>query len=204
MSRHVHGERKGNVIDRNGAVCQSLVLSHEFEQNTPWNLRQARTRVEARMTMQHFKTGLLGIGAALALVVTGCATQGDDNRTAGRVVDDNAITRDIASSLRSEPVYKFGDVDVKTYNGVVQLSGFVTTDEQKQRAAQIAQESPGVNQVVNALTLKPELSPTGRQEPPPVRDITSDVNHSITNSVDATSDTLDRNLNDLHDATTPR
>lgn len=154
--------------------------------------------------MRHFKTGLFGIGAALALVVTGCATQGDDNRTAGRVVDDNAITRDIESSLRSEPVYKFGDVDVKTYNGVVQLSGFVTTDEQKQRAAQIAQESPGVNQVVNALTLKPELTPTGRQEPPPVRDITSDVNRDVTNSVDDASDTLNRNLDEVDEATTQR
>jgi hypothetical protein len=157
------------------------------------------------MNMRHFKTGLLGITAAVALTVTGCVTQGDDNRTAGRVVDDNAITRNIESNLRGEPVFKFGDVDVKTYSGVVQLSGFVTTDEQKRRAAEIAQNVPGVNQVVNAITLKPQLSPTGRDEVPPVRNISDDVdisdddvniNDNVDNSgtypINSASNTVDR------------
>jgi hyperosmotically inducible protein len=86
------------------------------------------------------------------------------------MVDDSRITADVQKDLKFEPVYKFSDVDVKTFNGVVQLSGFVTTDEQKRRAGEIAQQAPGVSQVVNSITLKPQITPTGRdQSPPPAR-----------------------------------
>lgn len=114
-----------------------------------------------------------GMGAALALTgLTGCESwrsHETGERTAGRMVDDHRITADVQRDLKAEPVYKFGDVDVKTFNGVVQLSGFVNTDEQKRRAGEIAQKEPGVAQVVNNITLKPEVTPTGRpaQAPPP-------------------------------------
>lgn len=99
--------------------------------------------------------------------LTGCQTwghRGDGERTAGRMVDDAKITADVQKDLKLEPVYKFSDVDVKTFNGVVQLSGFVTTDEQKRRAGEIAQKTEGVTQVVNSITLKPQITPTGREE----------------------------------------
>jgi osmotically-inducible protein OsmY len=97
--------------------------------------------------------------------LTGCSTWGprqDSERTAGRVVDDTKITAQVKTDLNREPVYKFNDVDVKTFNGVVQLSGFVNTDEQKRRAGEIAQQAYGVAQVVNSITLKPNITPTGR------------------------------------------
>jgi hyperosmotically inducible protein len=79
------------------------------------------------------------------------------------MVDDHKITAQIKSDLNHEPTYKFNDVDVKTFNGVVQLSGFVNTEDQKRRAAEIAQSVPGVAQVQNAISLKAEAppSPTG-------------------------------------------
>lgn len=108
-------------------------------------------------------TGILG-----AAVLTGCATwhRGDGDRTAGRVVDDKRITANVERGLANEPVYKFSDVDVRTYQGVVQLSGFVRSEDQKQRAGQIAENTPGVSRVVNSIVMKPEgnatLTPTGR------------------------------------------
>lgn len=104
--------------------------------------------------------------------LTGCQTwghRGDGERTAGRMVDDAKITADVQKDLKLEPVYKFSDVDVKTFNGVVQLSGFVTTDEQKRRAGEIAQKTEGVTQVVNSITLKPQITPTGREVTPSAR-----------------------------------
>jgi hypothetical protein len=76
------------------------------------------------------------------------------------------ITGEIQKKLREEPVYKFSEVDVKTFAGVVQLSGFVTTDEQKRRAGEVAQHIDGVSRVVNNITLKPagNLTPTGRSD----------------------------------------
>jgi osmotically-inducible protein OsmY len=108
--------------------------------------------------------------AALALTTfTGCesyrahtyADRGD--RSEGRMVDDRRITADIKTGLRTEPTYKFNDVDVKTFNGVVQLSGFVNSGDQKTRAGEIAQRAEGVSQVQNNILLKPQsTTPTGR------------------------------------------
>ncbi len=82
------------------------------------------------------------------------------------MVDDRRLTSAVESQLKNEPVYKFSDVEVKTFNGAVQLSGFVTTSGQKQRAGELAERVPGVAQVVNSITLKPEpLTPTGRANP---------------------------------------
>ena len=109
---------------------------------------------------------LLLLGAAAVLGFTGCETYHHNTageRSEGRKVDDRRIAAEIRSELRREPVYKFNDVDVRTFNGVVQLSGFVNTEDQKRCAADIAQRVEGVSQVQNAISLKPEVpTPTGR------------------------------------------
>ena len=116
--------------------------------------------------MQNLKTYLLVGAAAAVLGFTGCASyQSRDTgeRSEGRRVDDSRITAQIKSDLNHEPVFKFNEVDVKTFNGVVQLSGFVNSEDQKRRAGEIAQGVGGVTQVQNAISLKPETpSPTGR------------------------------------------
>jgi osmotically-inducible protein OsmY len=108
-----------------------------------------------------------GMSAVLAL--TGCEMLSQHNaesdRTAGRALDDKTITASVKHDLNREPVYKFNEVDVKTFDGVVQLSGFVDTQEQKRRAEDVAKRAEGVTQVVNNITLKPDnnsLAPTGR------------------------------------------
>ena len=124
--------------------------------------------------MRKFQNVMLlgGIVASLSVTaLTGCQTWGEKSsgRTAGRVVDDKHLTAEVARQLKSEPVYKFDDVDVKTFDGVVQLSGFVSTEEQRRRAGELAQQVPGVAQVVNSITLKSQVTPAGRpQGVPPV------------------------------------
>ena len=121
--------------------------------------------------MRNLKQVILVSGAAAMLALTGCEMMhhNSDDRSAGRALDDKTITENVKKDLNQEPVYKFSDVDVKTFGGVVQLSGFVDTDEQKRRAGEIAQHVEGVSQVVNNITLKPtaqqqnnNLAPTGR------------------------------------------
>jgi len=119
------------------------------------------------LLMRNLKSLLLisGVSAAVTvLAITGCRTKGTGDRTEGRVIDDKNITQRVEERLAQEPVYKFTDVDVKTFSGVVQLSGFVSTQEQKERAGDIAQRVEGVLQVANNISLKPEgtLTPTGR------------------------------------------
>ena len=89
--------------------------------------------------------------------------QRNDGRSEGRAVDDRRIASQIKHELAREPVYKFNGVDVKAFNGVVQLSGFVNTEDQKRKAEEIAQRVNGVTQVENGISLKPESpTPTGR------------------------------------------
>jgi hyperosmotically inducible protein len=115
--------------------------------------------------MLNLKKMILVGGMSAMFALTGCEMlnhHGD--RTMGRTLDDKTITSTVKHDLNREPVYKFGGVDVRTYDGVVQLSGFVDTNEQKDRAGDIARQAEGVTQVVNNISLKPQgnLQPTGR------------------------------------------
>jgi hyperosmotically inducible protein len=118
--------------------------------------------------MLNLKKIILVGGMSAIFALTGCEmlNHASGDRTAGRALDDKTITATVQHDLNREPVYKFSGVDVKTFDGVVQLSGFVDTDEQKQRAGDIAQHSEGVTQVVNNISLKPQgnLQPTGRDQ----------------------------------------
>lgn len=114
-------------------------------------------------------TKLIMVGGTSAmLALTGCEMMqhNDSDRTAGRALDDRTITDNIKHQLASDPVYKFNGVDVKTFDGVVQLSGFVEADAQKRIAGDVAQHVPGVAQVQNDIALIPRqnenLQPTGR------------------------------------------
>ncbi len=99
--------------------------------------------------------------AAVVTGVTGCHTQG---RTAGTYIDDRMVSSKVKGALDKAPVYKYPNVDVSTFNGTVQLNGFVDTQPQKDQAAQIAAQVQGVKQLVNNITVQPSpaMSPTGR------------------------------------------
>jgi len=61
----------------------------------------------------------------------------------------------VKSTLRNSPVYKFPNISVNNYDGVVQLSGFVYKEEQKAEAADLARRVPGVTEVINNVSLVP-------------------------------------------------
>lgn len=129
------------------------------------------------MRKQHHKVaGCLAL-TLVAIALAGCSTWGSkpDGRTSNQQMNDSRITSQVEQRLDTEPVYKFTGVDVKTFNGVVQLSGFVDTEQQKARAGELAQNTPGVTRIDNVLALKAP-SPTGR---------TNDVYRApiVTNSV---------------------
>src|SRR2546427_5381645 len=108
------------------------------------------------MFMRNSKTLkiMVGLCSALAMfALTGCISTAD--RSAGRVLDDKLISSKVKKELDGAPVYKFTDVKVNTYRGVVQLSGFVDTEEQKQKAGDIAEQVGWVREVMNNISLKP-------------------------------------------------
>jgi len=97
---------------------------------------------------------LLALGAGgLVTLPTGCAGTATRQST-GEYVDDAAITAKVKSAFVKDEVVKAMQVDVTTFKGNVQLSGFVDTAEQKARAAQIAGGVEGVTNVTNNITVK--------------------------------------------------
>lgn len=75
-------------------------------------------------------------------------------RSAGRVVDDAAITAKVKSALIANPLTKAHQINVDTANSMVELSGFVDSDAAKKEAAKVAQDIAGVTSVENRLEVK--------------------------------------------------
>lgn len=94
-------------------------------------------------------TGALAFGGLLG----GCAATPTRDST-GQYVDDTVITTKIKSALLGDEVVKSLAVSVETVRGVVQLSGFVNTSEQKEAAGKDAWSVEGVKSVKNNLIVK--------------------------------------------------
>lgn len=79
---------------------------------------------------------------------------GPTKRSAGEYIDDKAVSAKVKAALLKDPDVKGLQVKVETYNGVVQLSGFVDKPEQISRAAEVAKGVEGVKSVKNDLIVK--------------------------------------------------
>lgn len=89
-----------------------------------------------------------------ALFAAGCAHRDEHTRTAGKVVDDASITTKVKAALLAEKDVNSFDIKVETFNGVVQLSGFVESKWQVDKAQQVAMGIHGVQNVKNDLIHK--------------------------------------------------
>ena len=78
----------------------------------------------------------------------------EDRVKVARVVDDSVITSKVKMELLKDPVVKGMKVNVETYQGTVQLSGFVDNERQATKAAELAVNVKGVKHVVNNLIIK--------------------------------------------------
>lgn len=74
--------------------------------------------------------------------------------TPGQYVDDSVITTKVKSAIFNEPSLKTMQISVKTYKGVVQLSGFVDTKDEVNRAGEVAKNVKNVVSVENDLHVK--------------------------------------------------
>jgi len=102
-------------------------------------------------TIRIFVFALLSIfGAA---ILASCAATGS-SRATGEVIDDASITARVKTALaKDEGLRNAADINVTTYRGTVQLSGFVGSREVASRAAQVASSVQGVQSVRNDLQI---------------------------------------------------
>jgi hyperosmotically inducible periplasmic protein len=92
---------------------------------------------------------------ALSVLVGVAACAGDaTHRSTGQYVDDKTLSAKVNAALLADKDVKSSQIDVTTYNGVVQLSGFVESADVAQRAVVVAQKVDGVKSVKNDIRLR--------------------------------------------------
>jgi len=79
--------------------------------------------------------------------------------TAGGYMSDTAITAKVKSALLADRSTSGFAIQVETNKGVVQLSGFVDSEAEKERAAEIARGIEGVTEVKNDIRVGGKVSP---------------------------------------------
>jgi hyperosmotically inducible protein len=86
------------------------------------------------------------------LFLTACSMV-SGRETPGQYIDDAAITTRIKAQLAGDPSVKPMQVNVETFQGTVQLSGFVDSQKTATRAVEIAHTIPGVISVKDSLVV---------------------------------------------------
>jgi len=91
--------------------------------------------------------------ATVAFTIVGC-TSSPTKESTGEYIDDAAITGKVKAAIFNEPNLKATEINVETYKGDVQLSGFVAQAQDAQRAAEVARGVKGVSSVKNDIRVK--------------------------------------------------
>ncbi|HEY5999307.1 MAG TPA: BON domain-containing protein [bacterium] len=101
------------------------------------------------------RQGLVSILVLIALGIgfVGCAATRTQEST-GEYIDDSTITTMVKAAILGEPTLKVFQINVETFKGEVQLSGFVDSAERVTRAGEVARGVKGVKSVKNSLIVK--------------------------------------------------
>lgn len=87
------------------------------------------------------------------LTAAGCAST-EKHEGTGEYVDDSVITTKVKAAIFNEPTLKSAEINVETFKDVVQLSGFVNSRDDINKAIEIARSVKGVESVKNDMRLK--------------------------------------------------
>lgn len=91
--------------------------------------------------------------AALLASMLGCASTPQQEGT-GEYLDDSVITTKVKAAIFNEPSLKVAEINVETFKGTVQLSGFVRSRADMDKAVEIARGVGGVKSVKSDMRLK--------------------------------------------------
>ncbi len=104
------------------------------------------------MNTLKFLTRLL-LSVFLLSVMVGCSDNTKREST-GEYLDDSVLTTKIKATFLGDSRLKMLDINVKSFRGTVQLSGFIDTQKEADRAVQLARTVKGVKAVNNSLIIK--------------------------------------------------
>jgi len=95
----------------------------------------------------------LGSVIAIGFLLGACAG-GAHKQSTGDYIDDATISTKVKAALVQNPQTKAGQIEVETFKGVVQLSGFVASKAEASEAQRVAQSVAGVQRVENKLSIR--------------------------------------------------
>lgn len=104
--------------------------------------------------MNQFNKYLSALFLSLTLLTAvGCASTSKSEGT-GEYVDDVMITSKVKAAILGESTLKSAEINVETFKGVVQLSGFVSSQAAASKAVDLARAVKGVSSVKNDMRIK--------------------------------------------------
>lgn len=87
------------------------------------------------------------------LTAVGCSSTAKQEGT-GEYVDDTVITTKVKTAILGESTLKSAEINVETFKGVVQLSGFVSSTAMANKAVEVTNKVAGVKSVKNDMRIK--------------------------------------------------
>jgi hypothetical protein len=125
------------------------VVTMKYEQ-------QARYQLSLRFgeyDMKQLKMFSAFFLTVLLISFLGCASTPKQEGT-GEYLDDTVITTKVKTAIFQESLLKSAEINVETFQGVVQLSGFVSSRADINKAVEVAREVAGVKSVRNDMRVK--------------------------------------------------
>jgi hyperosmotically inducible periplasmic protein len=100
------------------------------------------------------KTRIVRLTTILAMLALASACSSTrTQQSAGELINDSTLTSKVKVALIDDPITKAGQINVKTFRGVVPLGGFVDSTAAKARAGQLANSVDRVAPVRNDLEI---------------------------------------------------
>lgn len=91
---------------------------------------------------------------ALMLTSMGACSSTATQEGTGEYIDDAVITTKVKAAIFNDPTLKVSEINVETFKGVVQLSGFVSSHDAASKATELARSIRGVKSVKNDMRVK--------------------------------------------------
>jgi len=104
------------------------------------------------MRINH-RFSILLLAAAAFTTLGGCASSATQEST-GQYMDDTAITAKVKAAIFNDAALKSAEINVETFKGAVQLSGFVNSQADINKAVTVTRAVNGVRSVKNDMRLK--------------------------------------------------
>lgn len=97
---------------------------------------------------------LLALFAVIGLTFLAACSSTPTQESTGQYLDDSVITTKVKAAILDEPTLKSAEINVETFKGVVQLSGFVSSQASATKATEVARGITGVKSVKDDMRLK--------------------------------------------------